>query len=71
MDDFEKVTVNVKAIAVKDPTQIGDETEQDILIVDKTGTANVSLWEDNVQMNTVGTGPSPTWQGNTNYNFEI
>ena len=49
MDDFEKVTVNVKAIAVKDPTQIGDETEQDILIVDKTGTANVSLWEDNVQ----------------------
>ena len=23
------------------------------------------------KMNTVGTGPSPTWQGNTNYNFEI
>ena len=24
-----------------------------------------------ILMNTVGTGPSPTWQGNTNYNFEI
>ena len=48
MEVFEKVTVNVKAIAVKDPTQIGDKTKQDILIADKTGTAKVSLWEDHV-----------------------
>ena len=48
MGVFEKVTVTVKAITVKNPTNVGDKRKQDVIIADKTGTVWVSLWEDHV-----------------------
>ena len=43
MDVFEKVTVNVKVVEVKDMVPIAGKRKQDIIIADKTGTVRVSL----------------------------
>ena len=45
---FQKVTVSIKVYEVKDPTTISDKSMQDVFIADKSSTARVALWEDNV-----------------------
>ena len=43
-----KVTVSIKVYEVKDPITISDKSMQDVFIADKSSTARVALWEDNV-----------------------
>ena len=45
---FQKVTVSIKVYEVKDPITISDKSMQDVFIADKSSTARVALWEDNV-----------------------
>lgn len=48
MGIFEKVTTAVKAIAVKERDSVGDKQRQDVIVADETGTAQVCLWEDDI-----------------------
>ena len=45
---FQKVTVNIKVIDVKDETQVGGKVKQDVLVTDKSGTVPVTVWEANI-----------------------
>ena len=48
MEVFQKVTVNVKVLEVKETVPIAGKRKQDIIIADQTGTAKVSLWEEHI-----------------------
>ena len=48
LDMFQKVTVNIKVIDVKDETQVGGKVRQDVLVTDKSGTVPVTVWEANI-----------------------
>ena len=45
---FQKVTADIKVYEVKDPVTISNKSMQDVLIADKSSTARVTLWEENV-----------------------
>ena len=45
---FQKVIVTVKVIKVNYTVQLPEKVKQDIIVADKTATAKVTLWEDNV-----------------------
>ena len=45
---FQKVTVMVKIIKVNNTVHLAEKVKQDIIIADKTATARVTLWENNV-----------------------
>ncbi len=48
MDLFQRVTVNVTVLDVKEVETVGDKHEQDVIVGDSSGTAKVTLWEENV-----------------------
>ena len=45
LDEFEKVTVDVKVVELKDETEVGGRAERDVSVADGSGTAWVSVWE--------------------------
>ena len=48
LDVFQKVTVNIKVVKLKDETQVGGRVKRDGCVADGSGTARVSVWEGNV-----------------------
>ena len=48
LDEFQKVTVNIKVVELKDETQVGRRVKQDVSVADKSGMARVTVWEGNV-----------------------
>ena len=48
LDMFQKVTVNIKVMELKDETQVEGKVKQDVYVADESGTARVSVWEGNV-----------------------
>ena len=48
LDVFQKVTVNIKVVELKDETQVGGRVKRDVFVADESGTARVSVWEGNV-----------------------
>ena len=50
LDMFQKVTVNIKAMELKDETQVGGKVKRDVSVADESGTARVSVWERNVNV---------------------
>ena len=48
LDVFQKVTVNIKAVELKDETQVGGRVKRDVFVADGSGTARVTVWEGNV-----------------------
>ena len=53
-DIFKKVTMNIKAIEVKEPVLTREKMKQDIIIADKTATGKVTLWEEHINELDVG-----------------
>ena len=47
-ENFEKVTVKIKVLEVKEAVHVADKLKQDVIVADHTGTANVSLWQEHV-----------------------
>ena len=45
---YDRVTTLVKVHTVFDPVNAGKFKKQDVLVVDSTGTATVTLWENNI-----------------------
>ena len=45
---WEKVSVNVKVVEVKEVFQLHDRVKQDVIVADQTGAVRVCLWEDHV-----------------------
>ena len=43
-ENFEKVTVKIKTLEVKEAVLVADKLKQVVLVADHTGTAKVSLW---------------------------
>ena len=48
LDDFQKVTVNIKVVKLKDETQDGERLKRDVSATDESGVARVSVGEGNV-----------------------
>ena len=48
LDVFQKVTVNIKVVELKDETQVGGRVKLDVCVADGSGTGRVSVWEGNV-----------------------
>ena len=49
LDEFQKVTVNIKVVELKDETQLSwGGSKRDISVADESGMARVSVWEGNV-----------------------
>ena len=48
MENFDRVTLSVKAIRVDPAVEVGGKKKQDITIADTTGTGKLVLWEDNI-----------------------
>ena len=48
LDVFQKVTVNIKVVELKDETQVGGRVKRGVSVADESGTARVSVWEGNV-----------------------
>ena len=48
MEVFQRVTVNVKVVGVKETIQLSNKVKKDVLLTDKSGTAKVSLWEEHM-----------------------
>ena len=48
LDDFQKVTVNIKVVELEDETQVGERVKRDVSVADESGVARVSVWEGNV-----------------------
>ena len=48
LDVFQKVTVNIKVVELKDETQVGGRVKRDVSVADESGMARVSVWEGNV-----------------------
>ena len=48
LDVFQKVTVNIKVVELKDEMQVGGRVKRDVSVADESGTARVSVWEGNV-----------------------
>ena len=47
--EYDRVTVKVKVIDVRDPEKVGkDKTKQDVSISDATGVATLTIWEDDI-----------------------
>ena len=47
-ENYEKVTVKIKVLEVKEAVHLADKLKQDVLIADHTATAKVSLWQEHV-----------------------
>ena len=45
LDEFKKVTVDVKVLELKDETEVGGRAKRDVSVADGSGTARVSVWE--------------------------
>ena len=45
---FQKVTVNIKVVELKDETQVGGIVKRNVNVADGSGTARVSVWEGNM-----------------------
>ena len=48
IETFNKVTVNVKVMIVKEQTYVADKILLDVFVADQLGTAKVCLWEEHV-----------------------
>ena len=49
LDQFQRVSVTVKALRVDDPQQIpSGKMKQDVLVGDSTGTTRLTLWEEEI-----------------------
>ena len=48
LDVFQKVTVNIKVVELKDEIQVGGRVKWDVSVADESGMARVSVWEGNV-----------------------
>ena len=48
LDVFQKITVNIKVVELKDEMQVGGRVKRDVSLADKSGMARVSIWEGNV-----------------------
>lgn len=45
---YEKVTVKIKVVDVKQQMQAGNKMKQDVIVADETSTARVVLWEEHM-----------------------
>ena len=45
---FQKVTVNIKVVELKDEIQVGGRVKRDVSVADESGMARFSVWEGNV-----------------------
>ena len=50
LDVFQKVTVNIKVVELKDETEVRGRVKRDVSVADGSGTARVSVWEGNVNV---------------------
>ena len=50
LDVFQKVTVNIKVVELKDETEVLGRVKQGISVADGSGAARVSVWEGNVNV---------------------
>ena len=48
LEVFDRATVNVKVVELKEEMQVGGKSKRDIIIADGSGTARVSVWEGHV-----------------------
>ena len=48
LDEFQKVTVNIKVVELKDEMQVGRRVKWDVSVADESDMARVSVWEGNV-----------------------
>ena len=48
IDNYEKITVLVKAMSTNPPDTVNDIPHQDVFVADHTGTVRVSLWGDSI-----------------------
>ena len=48
MEVWQKVTVNIKVVEVREEFQVNDKIKQDVNIADQTGVAKICLWEERV-----------------------
>ena len=48
LDEFQKSTVNMKVVELKDETQVRGRVKRDVSVADESGMARVSIWEGNV-----------------------
>ena len=59
VDEFQRVTVDVKVIYISDPTEVsGGKMKQDITVADCTDNSRLTIWED--RMNTLDKDASYT-----------
>ena len=59
VDEFQRVTVDVKVIYIGDPTEVsGGKIKQDVTVADCTDNSRLTIWED--RMNTLDKGASYT-----------
>ena len=50
MDEFQRVTVNIKVLELKDETQVMGRAKRDVFVADGSGTVRVSVWEENINV---------------------
>ena len=48
LDEFQKITVNVKVLELKDQTEVGGKAKRDIFVADESSTARVTVWEGHI-----------------------
>ena len=50
LDEFQKVTVNINVVELKDETEVGGRVKWDVSVADGSGTARVSVWEEYINV---------------------
>ena len=50
LDEFQKVTVNINVVELKDETEVGGRVKWDVSVADRSGTAWVSVWEEYINV---------------------
>ena len=50
MDEFQRVTVNIKVLEQKDETQVAGRANRDAFVADGSGTVRVSVWDEHVNV---------------------
>ncbi len=48
VEDFQKVSVAIKAIKVTQPELVSDKTKQDVYVADATGSIRLTLWQEDI-----------------------
>ena len=50
LDSFQKVTVNIKVVDIKEIIEVDGKEKQDVTVADESSVARVSVWEGNVNI---------------------